>query len=86
MSYTNFVGNRVMPKFPVIKTHTSYMKVEDVLRYLKIVNKSLPINQYTIGEMTCHFFKCADVAGRIGAREYRIMECEVVQFMVEDTK
>lgn len=84
MSYSTYTKDRVLPTIPIINTHTSYMKVEDVLRYLNIINKTLPINQFKLGEMGCHFFKCSDIAGRIGDREFRVMECDVVQFLIED--
>lgn len=63
------------------KSYVSYMKVEDVLRYLK--KNVLALVQYKIGKFENHFFKCTDVEQKIGAREFRVMECEVTQFMVE---
>lgn len=84
MQYSTYTKDRVLPKIEIIKTHTSYMKVEDVLRYLQIINKTLPINQYKIGEFKNNFFKCADVAGRIGDVAFRSMEVHVTQFLIED--
>lgn len=57
------------------------MKVENVLRYLR--KNALPIQQYKIGKETAHFFKCTDISKRIGSGQFRIMECDVVQYLVK---
>lgn len=59
----------------------SFMKVEDVLRYLKKNVLALP--QYKLdGVSENHFFKCTDVSEKIGAQLFRVMECDVVQFVI----
>jgi len=60
-----------------------YMKVEDVLRYLRIFNNPFIMPQYKITGMENHFFLCQDIISKIGASMFRVMECEVVQYMVE---
>jgi hypothetical protein len=82
MSYNTYTKDRVLPHIPIQKSYTSYMKVEPVLRYLQ--KNALAIQQYKLGNEPNHFFKCADIAGRIGDRLFRVMECEINQWIVED--
>ena len=62
----------------------SFMKVEDVLRYIK--KNALALPQYKLegnGKISdCHYFKCTEVAEKIGAQLFRVMECDVVQFVI----
>jgi hypothetical protein len=64
----------------------AYMKVENVLKYLQNVTKLnkrvLGLKQYKIEGEQNHFFKCEDLAEMIGARLFRVMECEVVQLLI----
>ncbi len=57
------------------------MTVEAVLRYMKS-NSLVPLPQYTIGDCPNHFFKCDDIRAKVGEKEFRIMECEVITHMV----
>lgn len=82
--YNTYKKDRVIPTISTPKSYTSYMKVEDVLRYLNIFNRTLPINQYKIGDFENHFFKCVDVAGRIGDKQFRAMECDLTQYLIEN--
>jgi len=66
------------------KTYTVYMKVEDVLRYMK--RKALALKQFKIGDFKNHFFLAADVASKMTPVEFRKMECDVVQYWIEDPK
>jgi hypothetical protein len=65
----------------------SYMKVEDVLRYMNS-NKLVPLPQYKLvgSGLDCHFFKCEDVKEKIGERLFKVMECDVVQFIPDVAK
>lgn len=60
-----------------------YMKVEDVLRYIK--KNALALPQYKLGQETNHFFKTSDLKTKIEASLFRIMECDVVTYMVTST-
>lgn len=71
-----------LPMIRKEKSYISYMKVEDVLRWM---NKQwLSIHQYKIGEMSNHFFKCEDVSQKIGERLFKTMECDVIQYWIEN--
>lgn len=61
------------------KPMSSFMKVEDVLRYIK--KNALAIYQYKAEGNDGHFFKCSDLETKIGKSEFRVMECEVVQYL-----
>lgn len=73
-----------------------YMNVEQVLRFLHNRNMFiknagtpqqmtiLPCTQFTIGDCKNNFFKAKDVAERIGASMFRIMECEVTQYHLKN--
>lgn len=83
--YTQYTKDRVIKRYPVIdlkESHTSYMKVEDVLRYLD--KKALALQQYVIGDMPNHFFLCLDIKEKIGGVKFRSMECEVTQYLCKD--
>lgn len=85
MAYSTYTKDRVVPSYKIeIKpSYTSYMKVEDVLRYLN--KKALPLQQYKLGEMGCHFFQMNDVQKRINNPVlFRSMECDVVQYLIEN--
>lgn len=91
MSYSRYVGNRVLPavlEIEIKKSLIAYMKVEDVLRYLNIINRSLPIHQYKIGEEPNHFFLAKDVCHWVEEHRedgvFRVMECHVITYLVED--
>jgi len=64
------------------KSHTGYMKVEDVLRYLG--KNVLPLRQYKIEGFENHFFKSTDLRERIGERQFIRMETEVAEYLIED--
>lgn len=66
---------------PIRKAHESYMSVESVLRYMN--RKVLALPQYTIGGFQNHFFKSSDVAKKMTANEFRRMECDVTQYLIE---
>lgn len=68
------------------KDEASYMKVEDVLRYLKIYGKPLPLAQYTIGDCPNHFYKCSQLSNKLGFEMFRKMECHVTQYIVLEEK
>lgn len=75
--------DRILPTIPVDRvTYTAYMKVEDTLRYLN--RRALAEQQYLITGFTNHFFKCDEVKRRIGKPTFRIMECDVVQYLIQD--
>jgi len=65
----------------------SYMKVEHVLRYLQNVTslnqKVIGLKQYKIeGDKTeGNYFKCKELSEMVGERLFRVMECDVVQFL-----
>ena len=63
-----------------METKGSFMKVEDVLRYIK--KNALALQQYKIKGSECHYFNCNDVAAKIGKELFRVMECDVVQVML----
>ena len=67
---------------PLKPSYTSYMTVEDTLRYLG--KRALPLRQYIIGDNPNHFFKCNDLKEKIGAVKFRSMECHVNQYLVKD--
>lgn len=84
-----FNPDRLLPVIPMVKSYTSYMKVEAVLRYLE--KNALALQQYKIGNEPNHFFKCSDVSAWLikkdpeqGAMRFRSMECHVTQWMVEN--
>lgn len=60
-----------------------YMNVEDVLRYLKI--NVLALRQFTIKGEPNHFFNCGDLKKKIGASQFRLMECEVTTYLIIPT-
>ncbi len=62
------------------QTKGSFMKVEDVLRYIR--KNALALQQYKIKGSECHYFKCTDMSSKIGERMFRVMECDVVQVML----
>jgi hypothetical protein len=68
--------------------YESYMKVEDVLRWLNKVNNPLTTQYKLVSdgkESDCNFFKCADLVEIIGERTFRVMECDVTQHLVKVT-
>lgn len=81
MSYNTYTKDRVLPVIPMMKSYTSYMKVENVLRWMNI--NVLGIHQYKIGNEPVHFFKCIDVASKMTSEQFRIMECNVTQYLIE---
>jgi hypothetical protein len=68
------------------KDESSYMKAEDVHRYLKLFGKPLPLAQYTIGDCPNHFYKCSQLSNKLGFEMFRRMECEVTQYIVLEEK
>lgn len=81
-SKTSVNPNRYVSVTPINPSHTNYMKVEAVLRYLG--KNALALNQYKIQGIDSHFFLCSDVKNKIGAELFRLMQCDVVTFMVEN--
>ncbi len=71
-----------MPVFKCNVSYDSFMKVEDVLRYVK--KNALALNQYKAAKgFDNHFFRCDDVKKKIGEQLFRVMECDVVQYLFE---
>lgn len=60
----------------------AYMKVEAVLRYIK--KNALALPQYKIGDEPNHFFKCSELAEKLGAKQFRLMKCELNQYLVKN--
>lgn len=66
------------------------MKVVDVLRYLgKSGNRLLSLKQYLLKGCTIegegkHFLLASEVKEKIGERLFRVMECDVITYMVEN--
>lgn len=82
MAYNKYEGDRVIPQIPIQKSYTSYMKVEAVLRWMN--KKALALPQYTITGFQNHFFLASDVATKMTPAEFRKMECDVTQYLIED--
>lgn len=64
----------------------SYMKVEEVLRYLQNIKKFskrvIGLKQYKIEGCKNHYLQCTELKEMIGERLFRVMECEVNQLMI----
>jgi len=72
------------PLFSFTKPVTSYMKVSEVLTYLK---RNLGCVQYQLIEkggkvIEGNFFKCEDIKKKMTVQEFRSMECEITQHLV----
>jgi len=68
-------------EIPIKKAYDSYMSVEAVLRYMN--RNALGLRQYRIEGFQNHFFKSSDVATKMSASEFRKMECDVTQYLIE---
>ncbi len=68
-------------EIPIQKAYDSYMSVEAVLLYMK--RNALALQQYTIEGFQNHFFKSSDVATKMTPAEFRKMECDVTQYLIE---
>ncbi len=76
------------PIFSFKNPITSYMKVTDVLLYL---NKNVWCTQYELvnsdgTRVEGNYFKCVDLAEKLGAIEFRYMEAHVNQYLINTTK
>lgn len=68
-------------EIPLKKAYTSYMSVEAVLRWMN--RNALALKQYKIEGFQNHFFLASDVATKMSPAEFRKMECDVTQYLIE---